>query len=317
MSGKEAIDKVKAYPEFDIIFMDHMMPEMDGIEATKQIRSLELEYVKKVPIVALTANAIKGVEKMFLDHGMNDFLAKPIEAKRLAKIMKKWIPKEKQLKIYTPSKEELIVQEREGELGVQIIGIDTKLGIKNSMGSKKLYKELLQTFFTSTTKDKEVLEKAFKKQDLEDYMIHSHGLKSAAKSVGAIDISECAAYMENACINKAWPIIERKHEEFMAKLDSVLGVLSLFLKMNMKQKEASKEKQVEDSYSWQDFLQKCYEAAEDYDMEVLEQCVSRVIRNQLTSEQQLVFSKIEKLVGEFKYEEIEEVTQQALEKLIE
>ena len=314
MSGKEAIDKVKAYPEFDIIFMDHMMPEMDGIEATKQIRSLGIEYVKKVPIIALTANAIKGVEKMFLEHGMDDFLAKPIEIKRLAKIMKKWIPKEKQLDVYTPSQEKPIVQEKEEDkLGAQIIGIDTKLGIKNCMGNIKLYKEILHTFLTSTTNDKESLQKAFEKQDLKNYMIYSHGLKSASRSVGAVDISECAEFMENACRNNEWSIIEEKHEEFMAKLDSVLGVLSLFLKTDMKQEEASEEKQVEDSYSWQDFLQKCYEAAQDYDMEALEQCVSKVLRKQFTLKQQKTFTEIEKLVKEFKYEEIEELTRQVLE----
>ena len=93
-SGEEAIETVQT-EEYDIVFMDHMMPGMDGIETTAAIRNLEGERFQKLPIVALTANAIAGVEEMFLMHGFNDYLSKPINTRKLNAILVKWIPMDK------------------------------------------------------------------------------------------------------------------------------------------------------------------------------------------------------------------------------
>jgi len=91
-SGQEAIEMAKQ-KDYDIIFMDHMMPEMDGLEATLHIRGLGGVYAD-VPIIALTANAIKGTEQMFLGHGMNDVLLKPLEFEELNLCLRKWLPSE-------------------------------------------------------------------------------------------------------------------------------------------------------------------------------------------------------------------------------
>ena len=90
-SGEEAIEMVKK-KEYHLIFMDHMMPDMDGVEATHIIRSLDGEYYRKVPIIALTANAISGVKEMFLAEGMDDFIAKPIDFKELSEKILNWLP---------------------------------------------------------------------------------------------------------------------------------------------------------------------------------------------------------------------------------
>jgi CheY-like chemotaxis protein len=97
-SGKEAVELVKS-KKYDVVFMDHMMPEMDGVETTEIIRSMGAEdsYYRNLPIVALTANTIAGQREMFLRKGMNDFIAKPIDIKKLCSVLKKWIPKEKQM----------------------------------------------------------------------------------------------------------------------------------------------------------------------------------------------------------------------------
>ena len=91
-SGAEAIEMVKAN-NYDLVFMDHMMPDMDGVEATKIIR----EIYANLPIIALTANAVSGVKEMFFSNGFNDFLSKPIDTINLNSILEKWLPKEKQI----------------------------------------------------------------------------------------------------------------------------------------------------------------------------------------------------------------------------
>jgi PAS domain S-box-containing protein len=91
-SGQEAVDLIeKAEPVYDAIFMDHMMPEMDGVEATKRIRGIGTKYAMTIPIIALTANAIAGNEQMFLDNDFQAFLAKPINIMNLDSIVQRWV----------------------------------------------------------------------------------------------------------------------------------------------------------------------------------------------------------------------------------
>jgi len=96
-SGMEALEAVKAAP-YDLVFMDHMMPGMDGMETTQRIRALGSDYphMEKMPIVALSANALLGMKEKFLQNGFNDFLSKPIDIIKLDSILAKWLPKEKQ-----------------------------------------------------------------------------------------------------------------------------------------------------------------------------------------------------------------------------
>ena len=95
LSGKEALEAVKQ-SEYDLIFMDYMMPEMDGVEAVKQLRALDDVKHKTLPIIALTANALVGAKEMFLENGFDDFISKPIEVMKLNQILAKWVPTEKQ-----------------------------------------------------------------------------------------------------------------------------------------------------------------------------------------------------------------------------
>jgi PAS domain S-box-containing protein len=92
MSGQEAIDRIAAgEPVYDAIFMDHMMPELDGVQTTTVIRMLNSDYAREIPIIALTANAVAGNEQMFLENGFNAFLAKPFSVKNLDSIIQRWV----------------------------------------------------------------------------------------------------------------------------------------------------------------------------------------------------------------------------------
>ncbi|MDR0496353.1 MAG: response regulator, partial [Treponema sp.] len=93
-SGFKAIEMVKEN-NYDIVFIDHMMPEMDGVDATKIIRALPGNKYSKLPIVALTANVVGDVRDMFLECGMNDFLSKPLDHKEIERVLRYWLPMEK------------------------------------------------------------------------------------------------------------------------------------------------------------------------------------------------------------------------------
>lgn len=94
-NGPDSVDMIRRRSQYDLVFMDHMMPEVDGIEATKMIRAIGTPYTDQLPIVALSANAVKGMEDEFLVGGMDDFLPKPIDLEMLAVILKKWLPAER------------------------------------------------------------------------------------------------------------------------------------------------------------------------------------------------------------------------------
>jgi signal transduction histidine kinase/CheY-like chemotaxis protein len=96
-NGESSVSMVRT-TRYDLVFMDHMMPGMDGVEAMTRIRALEGEYFKRLPIIALTANAMSGMQEMFLSKGFDDYLAKPIEIGKLNEIMEKWTPPEKREK---------------------------------------------------------------------------------------------------------------------------------------------------------------------------------------------------------------------------
>lgn len=92
--GQQALEQVQK-KHYDLVFMDHYMPVMDGIEAVKRIRSLPDAYYQKLPVVALTADAVQGVQEEFLAAGMNDFASKPIEMQDVSRVLRRWLPKEK------------------------------------------------------------------------------------------------------------------------------------------------------------------------------------------------------------------------------
>ena len=93
MSGMEAIEMIKKI-KYDLVFMDHMMPEMDGIETYRNIRLLENDYIEKIPVVALTANVAGDAKQLFMEEGFQDFMSKPIQSAGLKEILLKWLPKD-------------------------------------------------------------------------------------------------------------------------------------------------------------------------------------------------------------------------------
>ena len=230
-SGQEAVDRVQKHlVSYDIIFMDHMMPYMDGVEATKVIRKLNGDYAKTVPIVALTANAIKGVEQKFLDAGMNDYLPKPIRVEQLSDILRRWLPHKKQFTAGTSLEE---IERKEAnirwdrlpieELLEQLDGIDVESGIKNCAGSKSAYFELLQTYASSNLAN--VLNDYFEKEDLENYAITAHSIKGASKTIGALDVADKAYTLERAGKRGDITFIWDHHSEMVEEYTTILKML--------------------------------------------------------------------------------------------
>ncbi|MCL2350846.1 MAG: ATP-binding protein, partial [Defluviitaleaceae bacterium] len=146
-SGTEAIELVQEH-DFDLVLMDHMMPELNGIDAVKIIRELpdgDVDKFSQLKIVALTANAVVGAREMFLQNGFNDFLSKPIEMNKLHDILSKWIPREKQMAVNASSAQETSI-----ELAIE--GVDTSRGLSLCGNDPKTYLGVLNIFYKDGSK---------------------------------------------------------------------------------------------------------------------------------------------------------------------
>ncbi|MDR1934160.1 MAG: response regulator [Candidatus Accumulibacter sp.] len=201
MNGPDAVNLARSN-RYAMIFMDHMMPGMDGLEATALIRAIDKNdvYYRDVPIVALTANAISGQREMFLQNGINDFLAKPIEMEKLEAILQKWLPAEKL--IYAPDEaDDDMFAAPDSPETLEIEGVSVSSGLVNSGGSLAAYMDILLDFCTDADERAEQIEKSAETGDVHLYMILVHALKSASRNVGAMEFGDFAARMEEAAQN--------------------------------------------------------------------------------------------------------------------
>ena len=222
LSGTEAIDAVKANC-YDLIFMDHMMPEMDGIETVRHIRALDGEYYKKIPVIALTANAILGIEEMFLNNGFDDFLSKPIDTVKLNSILEKWIPKEKQRKFKENNRKASTVEEKDAAQNISIKGIDVRKGISLAGGIFKDYLQILIAFYNDGLEKIEEIKKSLETNNFSLYAIYTHALKSASANIGAYELSETAKTLEMAGKTEDSAFIQKYNPKFIVDMEELLS----------------------------------------------------------------------------------------------
>jgi CheY-like chemotaxis protein/HPt (histidine-containing phosphotransfer) domain-containing protein len=240
-SGRDAIDTV-VYKHYDLIFMDHKMPDMDGVEATLNIRKMgeKWPYYKNVPVIALTANAVSGTREMFLENGFDDFMSKPIDTVKLNAILRKWIPKEKQ-KSATGDDSALDVKNGQGaESGIAIEGLDVNRGIFLSGGTEEIYLETLAIFLKDGNEKIKDIKSCLESGNLSLYTIHVHALKSASANVGADRLSETAKSLELAGAKNDFSFISSNTGSFLADLEQLLKNISGFLSAQTLKSEEEK-----------------------------------------------------------------------------
>jgi signal transduction histidine kinase/CheY-like chemotaxis protein/HPt (histidine-containing phosphotransfer) domain-containing protein len=243
-SGAEAIEAVSR-GRYDLIFMDHMMPDMDGIEAAHRIR--DLENGRSLPVVALTANAVSGMKEMFLSSGFDDYLTKPIDIKRLDAALKRWIPKEKQRQKGDDGAwdnvgadgnrpgcgdiENDAVDGNDISANITIDGLDTRKGAAMVGGKTEIYLQALDTYCKDCRDKISEIKKALGANDLPLYTTYVHALKSASASVGAIAVSEAARDLEAAGKSGDNDFIKSHNDALLKNLESVITNIGNYFKL--------------------------------------------------------------------------------------
>ncbi|MDR2552002.1 MAG: response regulator [Treponema sp.] len=202
--GREALEKILAGNAYDIVFMDHMMPGMDGIEATAKIRAAGYAGT----IVALTANAISGQEEHFLRNGFDGFISKPIDTRQLDAALRRWVKDKRGKKAGAdtggeepgaPSPAEgMSAPAPEGRGLPPVPGLDTERGIALTGGTLEGYRKVLAVFRKDAEGRLPLLREAPGPEALANFTTQAHALKSASASIGAAEFSAAAARLEAA-----------------------------------------------------------------------------------------------------------------------
>ncbi len=237
-SGAEALEKIESM-DYDVIFMDHMMPEMDGIETLHRIRQKQGNYYKKIPIIAVTANAVGGMREVFLSEGFQDFMAKPIEGSVMGRILRRNLPQEKLIYIRNgqedgaeeaPGQEKSVpgsgtaprTAERYTDLPPELF--DEGMGRKYCGGLEN-YIGILQVNRDNGREDEKKLQHCFEERDWKNYTIYVHALKSSMLNIGVVGLSGMAKDMEQAGKRGDEEYILARHGELMSEYGRILELL--------------------------------------------------------------------------------------------
>ena len=277
----ETIEKVKKI-KYDIVFMDHMMPEVDGIETTHIIRRLIVGY-EDVPIIALTANAIGGTKEMFLREGMNDFVAKPIEVTDIVAAIRRWLPNDKIIpvaaqKAHKPAekKQELVIE-----------GLNTQHAL-SLLGSEKLYMQILKEYYLSIEKRAAIISDMLQKNDIKGYTIEVHSLKSTSRQIGADELADLAASLEKAGNEQNIDLILAKTSDLIADFLEYKKILAPVFP-DVEETTAQGSASIDDVMN---LLSEMTEALDAFDTLLMDEVIEKMSKFTFSEEQQKCFDNL-------------------------
>ena len=208
-SGQETIDKLRE-DKCDMLFLDHMMPKMDGVETLKILKDEGL--VKDTVVIALTANAVAGAEEQYLNAGFDSYLSKPVTVKDFEKALKTYLPKDVISGTSTVAKEADPGPSLEK---ARSLGLNVDAGLAYACDEEDFYMELLTDYAKSAEEKCSSLESFLENSDFENYEILIHSLKSSSKMIGADDLSDKAKDLQDAAGNKDMDFIRSHHDDFV------------------------------------------------------------------------------------------------------
>ncbi|GHV53813.1 hypothetical protein FACS1894216_12530 [Synergistales bacterium] len=282
-SGSAAVDLIRdAAVKYNAVFMDHMMPGMDGIEATRIIREeIGTDYAKNIPVIALTANAIVGNEDMFLQKGFQAFLSKPIDIMRMDVVINRYV-RDKDLEKKSAA-EGLTVSLKEsgsdsGRDGVNswfsdklsVEGIDLRQGLKRFGEDEEIYLDVLKSYAQNTPTLLTQL-RGYTREDVFGYEVVVHGIKSSSRGIGALSIGARAEALECAAKAGNFAFIEEKNDGFIETVQTLLANLSAMLQKiadeNPKPRKAEPDASV---------LASLREACENFDIDAADKAISEL-----------------------------------------
>ncbi len=306
-NGKKALNMIQQN-RYHVIFMDHMMPIMDGVEATKHLRGMDETYYREVPVIALTANAMKEAEELFKEAGMNGFVAKPIDMRQMCVVLRKWLPENLVIRLEDSGDVKKIIFEPEKcetkELS-EIEGLDTKEGIKNS-GSVELFMNLLGDFYKLIDAKSNKIESCLAEELIGDYTIEVHALKNTARMIGAVNLSEQFWNLEQLGNVNDLEAIKKETPKVLALYRSYKPILKPY---GDKLRTELKEAKIDEIIM---YLQGMHEAIEGFDLDAADQAMNELEECRLPDSCQIPMENLRVAVADVAMENILEITEEMI-----
>ena len=305
LSGKEAIEKISE-KQYDMIFMDHMMPELDGVETTHIIRRMHPEY-DMVPIIALTANVVEETRFMFLSEGMNDFVAKPIELRMIISVIKRWLPSEK---LKPLSEADLLPETTQStapssQTSLEIGDLDTASALQ-LLGSEDLLWMVLKDYYTVIDKKIALIKNYQLNEEWKNYTTEVHALKSASKQIGAMELSEKAAALEKAGNDLNIEMIQERTDDMLEQYRAYQELLAPYFTEEKEETDSSDLPDI-DKDLLKEILHTLSDAVTNLDLDQLEQSVQELSNYALEETHAALFKKLKTAVEELDFEACDSV----------
>ena len=302
-NGKKALAMLEE-KRYDLIFMDHMMPIMDGIEATKQMREKKEEYYQKVPVIALTANAMTEAQKLFQEAGMNDFLAKPIDLRQFCMIIRKWLPGE--LIRENGSETEQESEPAEIEKLSEMEGIDVKEGIKYS-GNAEMFVSLLGDFYKLIDTKAAKIETCIAEGLIKDYTIEVHAMKNTSRMIGAKELSQQFWQLEQYGNAQNETAIREETPKVLEHFRSYKKILKQYGTMQETQKREVSREEISM------YLEGIQEAVEGFDLDAADGAMEKLEECKLPEKCIPLLESLRVSMADVAMEEIIETTKKMIE----
>jgi len=298
VSGAECLEKVMKN-HYHMILMDQMMPIMDGIETAERIRRMPQKDKKNVPIIALTANAIRGSREMFLEKGFQDYLSKPMNINLLENILIKYLPDEF---IHFVDKEDPNIKVGKN---ISIAGVDTQAGIKNYNNSVSRYVQVLKYIYDDGEAQIQRMEKMIAEEDFESYTFETHALKGLALGVGANSLAEKSKELELSVREGKYDYVKKEAPSLIEEYRMILANIKFVLVDNGidmgKEIEISRDRLSEDEEIKE--LNSLKESLEMLDNSESEKKISELLKVPFEDKKRDKYKKIRAAVKEFDFDE--------------
>lgn len=302
-NGLQAVKMVRG-SQYDLVLMDHMMPVMDGIEAAKAIRALPEDKYQKLPIIALTANAMVDARKEFLNAGMNGFVAKPIDFARICNQLKLWLPKDLVRDVPKEEAKKLLaddLSDREIQPEDPQMGFSFEEGV-NHCGSKAALMKTIRIFYRTIDSKADKIEQCLKEGLISDYVIEIHALKSSALLIGAVPLSEAAKELEDYGKQGKTEVLEEKTPDVLTLYRDLKNILRPYA-----EKEEDAKKEFSDG-EWITALQQIHQCIEQFDLDGVDQIMEQLEEYQVPECIRESMDQLRVYVADVSLEEIMELT---------
>ena len=318
LSGRKALE-MAAQTAYHLIFMDHMMPEMDGLETTRRLRDLSGHYAD-VPIIAFTANAVSGTQDMMIAAGMNDFLAKPVQRKDLEKMLFKWAPQKYRLApgqddpagfaaggrtlpgrapgVSAPDQPQFLSSSFL-ELLNDIPELDARAGLEGVGGHEETYRRTMSLLTDKIPQTIELTDQLLENGDLRTMTIHVHSLKSSLATLGFADLARLAGELELAAIDRDLDFCRRR----LPSLNVRLGILGRKLAEIISEAESISAPAGRGGRIKPEHRERLKKALAEYDSEKINQALTLIKSGTIDDNGLKLINRVENLIASFNYDQ--------------